>query len=183
MGQENWSLVSADPIVTGVAEETIRDAYTDAGRQDLFHDEDIRYLTSEQFAFAAGVAGVLNRERPGATFLFGSFYAESLIFAETGHRIGAVQIAGTPQTEQIPFFLAACDYVIVGEEYYAASAYITRNPTYLGSFVGQDFSKLLLMAIIVLGVINASFVAYAHGHPALAHASYFAQKYLDLLKA
>jgi len=176
-------LLSCDPIVTGVAEETIRDAYTNAGRQDLYHDEDVRYLTSEQFAFAAGAAGIMNREKPAASFLFGDFFAESLIFAETGQQIGAIQIAGTPQTEQIPFFLAACDYVIIGEEYYAASAYITRNPTYLGSIVGQDFAKLILISIVLLGVIGASIVQFGHYHAGFGHISVELQKLLDLLKA
>jgi hypothetical protein len=177
-------LLSADPIVTGVAEETVRDAYADAGRQDLYSDDDVRYLTSEQFAFAAGAAGIINRERPGASFLFGNFYAESLIFAETGQQIGAIQIAGTPQTEQIPFFLAACDYVIIGEEYYAASAYITRNPTYLGSIVGQDISKLILIAIVLVGVIFASIDQYGVAHGILSHLSRNLHRYyLDVLKA
>ena len=175
-------LLSADPIVTGVAEETVRDAYADAGRQDLYTDDDVRYLTSEQFAFAAGAAGIINREKPGAAFLFGNFFAESLIFAETGQQIGAIQIAGTPQTEQIPFFLAACDYVIIGEEYYAASAYITRNPTYLGSIVGQDISKLILITMVLIGVVVASIDQYAGAH-GLHHLSINLHKYyLDLLK-
>ena len=173
----------ADPVVTGLAEETVRDAYSDAGRPDLFHEEDVRYLTSQQFAFAAGVAGILNRERVAASFLFGNFFAESLIFAEVGQQVGAVQIAGTPKTEQIPFFIAACDYVIIGDEYYAASAYLSRNPTYLGSIVGQDYCKLLLLGIVLIGVALISI----HNHLAQTHQSPLIvahiQKILDLLKA
>ena len=102
-------------------------------------------MTGQQFAFASGVAGVIIiREKVAASFLFGAFFAESLIFAEVGQQVGAVQVAGTTETNQIPFFIAACDYVIIGDEFYAASAYLSREPTLLGSIVGQDYCKLLL---------------------------------------
>ena len=152
-------LPTADPVFNGVAEETIRDAYADMGRSDLFNEGDVRYLTSQQFAYASGVAGILNREKPAASFLFGLFYAESLIFAETGQQIGAVQVAGTTETNQIPFLITACDYVIIGDEFYAASAYLSRNRTLLGSIVGQDYCKLILLGVIALGVMAVSAAA------------------------
>ena len=86
-------------------------------------------------------------------FYFGQYYAESLIFAESGQQVGAIQIAGTIQTTQIPFFIAACDYVIIGDEFYAASAYLSREPSLLGSIVGQDVIKAILMIFIVIGTL------------------------------
>ena len=153
-----------DPLVTGVAEETLRDAYSESGRPDLFHEDDVRYLTDQQFPFAIGVAGILTRERAAASFLFGFFAAESLIMAEVGQQIGAVQIAGTPSTTQIPFFIAACDYVIIGDEFYAATAYISRDRTLLGSIVGQDYSKLILLAVALLGCLCVTVQAALAAH-------------------
>ena len=156
-----------DGLTTGVAQETLRDAYADAGRPELFHEDDVRYLTDQQFPFALGVAGILSRERAAASFLFGSFAAEALIMAEVGQEVGAVQIAGTPSTTQIPFFIAACDYVIIGDEYYAATAYISRDRTLLGSIVGQDYCKLILLAIALLGClcVTVKVALVLHGHP------------------
>ena len=71
-------------------------------------------------------------------FLRGLFYAESLILAETGNSVGAIQIAGTSEAAQLPFFVAACDYTLIGEELFAASAYLTGEPQQLGSLKGQD---------------------------------------------
>ncbi len=152
---------TADPVLTGIAEEVMRDAYQSAGRPDLFRAEDVRYLSDQQFAFASGVAGILSRERIAASFMFGAFFAESLILAEIGQRVGAIQIAGTNQRTQIPFFIAACDYVIIGDEYYAAGAYLSRNPTLLGSIVAQDYCKLLLLAMTLLGIVAASLLSHA----------------------
>ena len=178
----NKSIIpTIDPIVTGVAEEMLQDAYSDSGRPELYDSGDVRYLTGQQFAFASGVAGILIREKVAASFLFGAFFAESLIFAEVGQQVGAIQVAGTTETNQIPFLIAACDYVIIGDEFYAASAYLSRDPTLLGSIVGQDYCKLLLGAIILIGVLCVSLLnvsAIAH-MPALTHILHW---FTDFLK-
>lgn len=151
----------ADPTVYPVAEETVREAYGAEGKQESFRSEEVRFVSDRQFAYAAGCVGLMNRERVAANFFFGDFYAESLILGEAGREVGAMQIAGTPQTIQIPFFIAACDYVIIGDEYYAASAYLTQEPTLLGSLVGQDIAKLALGAVIVLGLGIATWLGAA----------------------
>lgn len=147
-----------DPQMMPIAEEVLREAYAAEGRPEAYRPEDVRYLSSRQFAYAAGVTGILHRERPAASFLIGYFYAESLILAENGQAVGAIQVAGTPDLLQIPFFVVSCDYTIIGDEYYAATAYLSREPTLLGSLVGQDLGKLMLLAIIVVGTIWAVFV-------------------------
>lgn len=153
-------LPTIDPALQGVAEETIRDAYQTAGRPELFDPDDIRYLSGQQFAFASGVAGIIYRERVAASFMLGSFFAESLILAENGQMAGAIQIAGGPQTTQLPFFIASCDYVLLGDEFYAASAYISRNATLLGSIVGQDYCKLLMISSALIGAICVTFLQW-----------------------
>ncbi|MCE5199472.1 MAG: DUF6754 domain-containing protein [Armatimonadota bacterium] len=144
---------TADPLLYTVAEEVAKDAYNAEGVPEQFNPEDIRYLSDNQFAWASGVVGTLHREKVATAFYFGYYAAESLILTENGQMVGAIQIAGTPTTTQIPFFLASCDYTIIGDEYYAASAYLSREPTLLGSLVGQDYGKLTMIALIIVGAI------------------------------
>ncbi|MEM2592465.1 MAG: DUF6754 domain-containing protein [Thermofilaceae archaeon] len=155
-------LLTANATVYAVAQEAMQDAYNEAGRPDLYDPDSIRFLSSEQFAFASGVAGLLQRERVAANFMFGVFFAESLIFAETGNIVGAVQIAGTVSFTQVPFFVAACDYTIIGDEFYATSAYISREPVLLGSLVGQDFAKILFGSLVVGGAILSTTLGAKH---------------------
>ncbi|MCS7209635.1 MAG: hypothetical protein NZ874_08700 [Fimbriimonadales bacterium] len=155
-------LLTANPTVYAVAQEAISDAYNEAGRPDLYDPDSIRFLSSEQFAFASGVAGLLQRERVAANFMFGIFFAESLIFAETGNIVGAVQIAGTVSFTQVPFFVAACDYTIIGDEFYATSAYISREPVLLGSMVGQDLAKLAFGSLVVGGAVLSTILGPNH---------------------
>ncbi len=143
----------ARSIVMEAARETCRESYLKEGRPDLYYDDMVHYLTDDQFAYAAGVDGIMLREKPAACFYQGKFYAESLILAETGNSIGAIQIAGTGSPAQIPFFVTACDYTLIGEEFFAASAYLSQKPELLGSIKGQDIVKLWIMIIIVLVLV------------------------------
>jgi len=144
-------------LVMTAAQETVKEAYYDAGRPDIFNPNNVFYLTDDQFGFAAGCDGIMVREKPGAIFMMGSFYAESLILAETGHSTGAIQIAGTAMPSQLPFFVTACDYTLIGEEFFAASAYLSKDPLQLGSLKGQDWGKAMFFALIVVGSVLATF--------------------------
>jgi hypothetical protein len=140
-----------DPLVMSAAQETTKQAYAEAGRPDLYDERDIPFLTADQFGYAAGVDGIMVREKPGAVFWQGYFFAESLILAETGHSVGAIQIAGTTAIDQLPFFIAACDYTLIGEEMYAASCYLKPQPQMLGSLKGEDFSKAAILLFLLVG--------------------------------
>jgi len=142
-------------LVMSTAQEVVKEAYLEAGRPDAYRPENIRYLTDDQFGYVAGVDGIMMREKPAANFYLGTFYAESLILAETGHAIGAIQIAGTAMPSQLPFFITACDYTLIGEELFAASAYLSREPRLLGSILGQDWGKVVILFFILAGAVTA----------------------------
>ena len=144
-------------IVMEAGRETCRESYLKVGRPDLYYDDMVHYLTDDQFAYAAGVNGIMVREKPAACFYLGKFYAESLILAETGNSIGAIQIAGTGSPAQIPFFVTACDYTLIGEEFFTASAYLSKKPELLGSIKGQDIVKGFVMAAMVITVVLNGF--------------------------
>ena len=141
-----------DSIVMTFAEEAVKGGCLDAGRPDAFVKDNIRYLSNEQFAYCAGVAGIMARERPAANIMMGMFFAESLILAETGFLSGAIQVAGTAKQHQLPFFVAACDYTIMGEEYFAVTAYLTREPNLLATIRAGDVIKIAAIVLLVLGI-------------------------------
>ncbi len=143
----------ARSIVMKAAREACRESYTVEGRPDMFNEDMVHYLTDDQFAYAAGVNGIMVREKPAACLYMGKFYAESLILAETGNSIGAIQIAGTASQAQIPFFVTACDYTLIGEEFFAASAYLSQKPELVGGVRGQDMIKLAVIASIIFSTL------------------------------
>jgi len=150
-------------LVMTAARETVQAAYLTAGRPDAYNEDRIYYVTDEQFGYVAYLTGFMVRTKPAACFYMGSFFAESLILAETGNSIGAIQVAGTAQPAQLPFFVASCDYTLIGEEFFAASAYLSGEPDQLGSLKGQDMGKVMVAAFLVIGCIIATFAKMDDG--------------------
>jgi len=145
------------PLVLVAGQEIVEQAYIEAGRANKYDKDTVRYVAGEQFAFTATVNGYMMRERPATIIYMGAFFAESLLLAETGNAAGSIQIAGTARPEQLPFFIAACDYTLMGEELYAASAYLSGEPLMLGGLKGQDVIKILIIIAIIIGTLLSIF--------------------------
>ncbi|MBD3403199.1 hypothetical protein GF420_09915 [candidate division GN15 bacterium] len=158
---ETWLEVPVSKsLVMVTARETMKEAYAKMGRPDNFQENQVHYLTDDQFGYAAAIDGMVVREKPATIFYMGAFFAESLILAETGNAAGAIQIAGTAMPSQLPFFIAACDFTLIGEELFAASAYLSGEPRQLGSLKGQDVGKAIFLILIIVGIIFATLNIY-----------------------
>jgi hypothetical protein len=142
-----------DPIVYNVAHEVVKQAYLETGKPDAFKADNVYFITNDQMGYASAVDGIMVREKPATNFFMGTFFAESLVLAETGASTGAIQIAGTDMVTQLPFFITACDYTLMGEELYAASAYLAREPLLLGTLKAQDLSKIIIVGLLIAGAL------------------------------
>lgn len=150
----------SNPDVLPLTHKLVEEGYRTSGHPELFKPDMIRFVSSSQFAYAAGVMATIEREKVATNFMIGAFWAEALMFSETGFRTGAFQIAGTAMVEQISFFVATCDYVLIGEELYAAGAYLSKDPMDVGGIVGEDISRVVVIAFIVVGAIAATFGSF-----------------------
>ncbi len=142
------------PELVPLSQDIVRREYSAEDRLDLYSDDDsVRYLSTQQFAFASGIMGAMHREKVAANFMMGPFTAETLVIAEAGTQIGAVQIGGMSTLGNIPFMIAACDYVLIGEEFFTAAAIVGGDSAQLASIRGQDLLKGLIGLIVVAGII------------------------------
>jgi hypothetical protein len=145
-----------DPITMAVCQEITKQAYLEAGKPDLYKDDSNFFITSDQFSYTAAVDGIMLRKKPAANFFMGHYFAEALLLTETGASTGAIQIAGTDSDHQLPFFVTTCDYTLIGEELYAASAYLSKEPVQVGTLRGQDIGKALILCVLGIGTILAT---------------------------
>ncbi len=142
-----------DFIVTPIAQEIVKEAHYEAGRPDTFDKNSVFFLANQQFAFVAGVSGIMVREKCATAFYMGAYYAEALIMTEVGNTVGAIQIAGTDAITQVPFFITTCDYTLIGEELYGAAAYLGREPMLMATLKAVDYMKILILTCIITGTI------------------------------
>jgi hypothetical protein len=153
------AMPTARSLVLSTGREVLRESYTAAGRPDDYVPDMVSYVSDDQFGFAARVDGMIVRRRPAAIFLQGAFGAESLLLAEAGAQTGAVQVAGTAMNHQLPFLVAACDHVLIGEEFFAAEAYLSGDVERLGALRGQDLVKDVTIGMIVVGTVLVTLAA------------------------
>ena len=143
-------------ILVPVAQEIVQQAYIAEGKPEAYKPDNIMFLSDEQFAYSIGYMGLMTREKAAANIMIGAYWAESLQLAETGFMVGAIQISGTANYHQIPFFVVCTDYCLIGEEIFAAGAYLSKDPVLTGSLAGQDVGRLIAEILIVLGTVLAT---------------------------
>lgn len=148
-------------LVMEEARAACRRGFASAGREHAWDDDNVNYISDDQLGFVARVDGMIARERPGACFFFGFFASESLLLAEGGRQVGAVQVAGTASPVQLPFFVAACDHTLMGEELFAAGASMSGDSALLGSLRGQDLGRMVAVGLILAGTVVATLAAVA----------------------
>ncbi len=154
----------AYPIPFTIAQEMVRSGALAAGRPDRVDDDAVTFVSPEQFAYVAAITGIILRDRPAAHLYMGSFFGESLLLAETGFSTGAIQVAATANVHQLPFFVVACDYTLMGEELFAASAYLSGDPKLVGSLKGADLLKVAVVVFVLLGCTLETFGVHGLTH-------------------
>lgn len=149
-------ITTGQPVMVPICEDVLKGIFEAEGKPELMQQCSVRFISPANDLTALGTAKLMIDENIASVFYFGAYDYTSLLYSEGGQLAGCMQIAGTADYYQIPFFIASCDYVVLVEELYASSAYLSREPTLLGSVIGQDYGKLVVLALLILGVVMVS---------------------------
>lgn len=137
-----------------IVEEIVRTAYVQEGVPEYYEPELIRY-TVNQRATMAYIQGMFPREKIAGNIMIGAFYWEAFNLAEMGSLVGALQVAGETMSNSIPEFAVTCERLIIGDEVFASAALATGDEKQLGTIIGLDIVKWVVIAFMVLGTIAA----------------------------
>lgn len=149
-----FTVLVRSPDVFPITEEVVRQAYVAEGVPDHFHPADqVQFLSSDSVIYSLGTARLIEEAKAGCAVFFGAFDFAALLMAEPGARMGVLQIAGDPSLFQIPFFVCTCDQTIIGEEYYAAGAYLSSEAGARATLRSQDLIKAVFALLILAGTL------------------------------
>lgn len=148
-------VVTPLPEVYPMCQEVVKAGYLAQGKSDKFNPSNVMYIPGD--ASKAAVLGLYQREKVAGALLFGNYYYESMLFAEAASLVGATQIGATANYHQLPFFVASCDYALIGEEIFAAGTYLSREPSEVAGLTAQELGKGLSVLFMILGSILATF--------------------------
>lgn len=142
------------PEVVPMTEEIIRKAYAEAGKIESYRPEDVRFWGGSH---NPAMIGTISREQVAANFMIGSLFHESILGIEAAARYNAIQVGGTANTHQLPFIAAGCDAIFIGAEMFAAAAHLRPNPVRVGSTSAEDWITRLMIVLMVVGSVMATF--------------------------
>jgi hypothetical protein len=146
----------ADPTTMLLAQNVLRVAHQNdpQGVEAAYHN--VRWIAPQPVAYAAGVMALLSIDEVEANVMVGNFGDEYLLMGEVAVRQGMAHVGGTSDPDTLPFIYVSAQETLLGEEIYAAGAYLRNRPSHIGSLLAQDTMRWLISLIILGGVILAS---------------------------
>jgi hypothetical protein len=149
---------SGDAIAHLALRGTLRQAYQRAGLGQDYDPANVQLLTHQDpMAYASGVTTLYGRQRIEASQMIGSFGQEFMLMGEEGTQRGVPQLGGTTTTVALPLVYLTADGTLIGEEIYAAEAYLARSPAPMARLLTQDTLRtVVIVAIILLMLLTAA---------------------------
>jgi hypothetical protein len=150
---------SSDGLTSLLAQDVMYSTYRQMRAEERF-DHDLARLTGLGPAgYTAGAMVMPKGEQVSATFLIGAMGAEAALIADTGAQKGTVTAAVTDPVGQAAVF-ATTDNPLLGEELFAAGAYLKVHPAHAASLQAQDVLRWITIVLILLGSGLATFLGF-----------------------
>lgn len=156
----------SDPTALPIAQDRLRRAYQSQGYPEEYDPRQVRFVApsvnGNTVAYSAGVMELMAHERLMANVMIGAFddYQsgggfgdEFLLIGEPGARRNMLQVIGTSNPAALPFVYATSSHPLIGEEIYAAGAYLNARRGHVGSLLAQDAVRGLLVVIAIAAVL------------------------------
>ena len=150
-------VVSSGDAVTHLAlRGTLRQVYRQAGQSQDYDPSRIELFAHQnEVAYTTGVATIYARQPLEASIIIGSAGQEFLLAGEEGARRGLPQVIGTTNPTGASLMILTSDHALIGEEIFAAEAYLTNDPAPQARLLTQDLLKTTVILLIVFGVVYA----------------------------
>ena len=146
----------ANPTVMLFAQNAVRAAHADdpEGAEEAYRN--IRWIAPQPAAYAAGVMNLMNIDQTEANVMVGDFGDEYLLMGETAARQGSGHVGGTSNPSTLPFIYVSAEETLLGEEIYAAGAYLQQRPSHIASLITQDTMRWVVTLFILIGIVIVS---------------------------
>lgn len=146
----------SDPTLLPLAQDSTWRTWEGHPYQYQVREPEARMVAPDPTAYAVGVMDILLGERVAANLMVGRFGAEYLLMGETGVKSRVPQVVGAADPQVLPFVHATADEALIGEEMFAAGAYLRPKPVHIASLRTQDWLRVFLILTILVSVLLRS---------------------------
>lgn len=155
---ERTSLSDNPPVVTTgdaslavLSQDTLQSGYRAAGAEEQYRFTTGRLTGLTPFSYAAGTIPVVHDEGVSTNIFLGDFGAESALLVEAAERQNADIIAASDNLSAQSVFYTSSQDPLVGEELFAAGAYVGAGASHEASLNVQDVLRWLIIVTILIG--------------------------------
>ncbi len=152
------SISDKPPIVTSgeaalaiLSQDVLHESYRAVNAENRY-DPALGQLTGlTALSYAAGALPAIYDQQVSVNMLLGSFGSEAGLLTDAAERTGSLTIGGSDNLPAQAVLFASTQEPLVGEELYAAGAYLQVNPMHAASLVVQDILRWALIGFIIIG--------------------------------
>jgi hypothetical protein len=155
---EQTSLSDQPPVVTSgdaslaiLSQDTLQSGFRAAGAEDQYRFTDGRLTGLTPFAFAAGTMPVMRDENVSANLVIGDLGSEAALLADAAEGENTDLIASSDNLSAQSILYASSQEPLIGEELFAAGAYLGAGATHDASLQAQDILRWLIILAILGG--------------------------------
>jgi hypothetical protein len=145
---------AGDPTLGLLTQDTLQAGYQAAGVDELYVPTSGRVTGFGPFGFVAGAMPITSNENISANILLGHFGAEVGLLVEASERENVTLIGASDDLAGQAVLFAGSQEALIGEELFAAGAYIGAGPSHMASLTVQD----ILRWVIVLALFGGAFL-------------------------
>ncbi len=144
---------AGDGALAILAQDSLSSAYDSAGALDLFDPDSARAAGLTPFSYAAATIPILHDENISTNVVMGSFGMEAALIADSAERENIFTLAASDQIPAQAVLFATTPDALIGEELYAAGAYLQSGPMHSASLAVQDLLRWGIVGVIVGGAL------------------------------
>ena len=155
---ERTSVSDRPPVVTSgdaslaiLSQDTLQAGYRAAGAEDQYRSSTGRLAGLTPFSYAAGALSTMRDEHVSANIVIGDLGPESGLLAEAADRADTSLIAASDDLSAQSVFFVSAQEPLIGEELFAAGAYVGAGPSHEASLQVQDILRWLIILAIIFG--------------------------------
>lgn len=144
-------VTSGDASLAILSQDTLQAAYRAAGAEEQYRFSTGRLTGLTPFSYAVGALPTIHDENVSANIVLGYLGAEAALLAEASDRQNASLIAASDNLSAQSVFYASAQEPLIGEELFAAGAYVGAGASHDASLNVQDILRWLIILAIVIG--------------------------------
>jgi hypothetical protein len=133
--------------------DTVRRVYQASGEMEKYDPKAIRQEAFNAMTLAGGATAIVEDNDVRANILIGSFGPEVALMAQAGLRKNIPQTIASDRLEGQAVAYTMAETPLIGEELFAASAYLDNLPAPKASLISQDVLRLLVVGVILVGAL------------------------------